>query len=101
MRKLFTSPRLAIALLALGAPLVAQAYEEPQSQLPNLILEGRLPGATVLTVSFGKEGAEPIELTIVGGKVQNGIAISPEQGRRIDLRAENADGKVMYEGAVR
>ena len=38
MRNLLELPRLAMALLALGAPLAAQAYEEPQPS--NLVLEG-------------------------------------------------------------
>jgi alpha-tubulin suppressor-like RCC1 family protein len=101
MRKFFPQTTLAIGALMLGASLASAG--ESGSAPYNLILEGRLPEATLLSVGidqFDAKEAAPMEFTMVGGKVQNSLSIPAAKGRRVVLRAENADGKVLYEGAL-
>jgi hypothetical protein len=100
MRNSFTPTALALASLTLGASMVARAGEEPRPPPYNLIFEGSLPDATVLNVAVDAKGAMPVALTLVGGKVRNGVSIPAEKGRHIVLRAQNAAGKVLYEGAL-
>ncbi len=101
MLKVFTSPRLAIALLALGVPLAAQAYEEPRPMPRNLILEGRLPGATLLRIgNLGGKESDSTVLTLANGRLQNGVTVATGEERVLELTAEDADGKLLYQGEV-
>jgi len=99
MRRFFSPAALAVATLAQGVSTGAGAGEEPRPPPYNLIFEGSLPEATVLTVAVDAKETKPIALTLVGGKVLNGISIPGEGGRHVVVSAQNADGKVIYEGS--
>ena len=98
MRRFFQPTALALALLA-GVSTLSNAGEEPGAPPYNLIFEGSLPDATVLNVAVDAKETKPIALTLVGGKVLNGISIPGEGGRHVVVNAQNADGKVIYEGS--
>src|SRR5689334_11420649 len=87
-------------LLALMLPLWASAYEEPKPIPNNLILQGDLPGATLLKVQTIGLKAKPLTVTLAGGHLNAGINIIEGKGRRLALSATNADGKLIYQGEV-
>lgn len=87
-----------VAFMALLAPVAAQAYEEPPAH-NNLYLEGTLPGAILVHVEEGgAKESEAIALTLQDGKLEGGIALPG--ARRLALRAEGPDGKLLYEGSA-
>jgi len=97
----FLNPTALVLTLALGASMGAGAGAGEEHGPPpyNLIFEGSLPGATVLNVAVNAKDMKPIALMLVGGKVLNGLSIPGEGGRHVVVSAQNADGKVIYEGA--
>ena len=100
MRRFFPLTAFALASLSLSASMVARAGEEPRPPPYNLIFEGSLPDATILNVAVDAKGVEPIALSLVGGKVSKGVSIPGEGARHLVVTAQNADGKVIYEGSL-
>ena len=78
----FSRQRLRASRADAAASLAARAGEEPRPPPYNLILEGSLPEATVLNVAVDAKGVKPIVLTLVGGKVLNGVSIPAEGAPR-------------------
>lgn len=91
---------LAVAALAMGLPILGQAFEEPAVVRNNLILEGTLPGATLLSVATLGVKSKPVTLTLADGQIRSGVNIAEGKGQRLALTGTNADGKVLYRAEV-
>lgn len=87
-------------LLALVLPLWSAAYEEPAPVHNNLVLEGQLPGATLLRVQALDLKAKPLTVTLAEGRLDAGVHLEEGKGRRLSISATNADGKLLYQGEV-
>ena len=79
-------------------PLSAWTDELPPPN--NLYLAGDLPNATLLHVETPGLKSRPQLVTLISGKLRDGLRIPEGAERLLSLTATDADGKVLYQGEV-
>jgi hypothetical protein len=96
-------PVLFAGLMAVGLPVFTPAQDKPPeySDRPfsnNLVLEGSLPGATLLQLEVLDSRQEPVVVTLQEGRLQAGINLEQHGGQRVRVTGTNPDGKQIYAG---